>query len=94
MTTSRVLNAKEKSEALKLYKALMQLDTAIKKRDNINSVISQLEDQCEDMQEKLFFAMKDKNQKESIELAKLNILSNDHVGPKILKYMSSLVVKL
>ena len=46
------------------------------------------------MQEKLFFAMKDKNQKESIELAKLNILSNDHVDPKILKFMSSLVVKL
>lgn len=94
MGISRTLNAKEKSEALKLYKALIQLDTAIKRRDNINSVVSQLKDQCEQMQEKLYFEMKDRNPNESLELGKLNILTNDHVDPKLLNYMSGLVVKL
>ena len=94
MGISRTLNAKEKSEALKLCKALIQLDTAIKRRDNINSVVSQLKDQCEQMQEKLYFEMKDRNPNESLELSKLNILTNDHVDPKLLNYMSGLVVKL
>ena len=94
MTTSRMLNVKEKSEALKLYKALIQLDTAIKRRDNINSVVSQLKDQCEQMQEKLYFEMKKRNPDKSIELSKFNIITNDQVDPKFLKYMSGLVVKL